>query len=227
MTKQVYNTKIVTIKDLAHPRQELAEAVALLRQNQVVAFPTETVYGLGALGLSTEAVATLYQTKGRPRNKAFSLQIPHVSMLPELVTKVPEMASKLLQAFAPGPLTVILPKKDHIPDIVTGGKNTVGIRIPQQPVALALLQLLGEPLAVPSANISGHRSPCSAQEVWEDLQGRIPLIVDGGPCAVGQESTIVDCTGNQPVIVRQGAISLEAIQQVLPDYEVSVLGDNK
>lgn len=179
----------------------------MLRDGQLVAMPTETVYGLAANGLDSMAVKSLYDVKERPYYKAFSLQVADVSQVKEIASRVPEMAMRLFERFCPGPITIVLPRGSSVPRQVTGGKNTVGIRIPANKVALAVLEAAGVPLAVPSANISAHPSPTSAQMVYDDMQGRIPLILDGGPCNLGIESTIVDCTGDRPFILRHGAIS--------------------
>ncbi|MEE0457756.1 MAG: L-threonylcarbamoyladenylate synthase, partial [Anaerovibrio sp.] len=146
-----------------------------------------------------------------------SLQVANVNMIQQIAAYVPLMARKLLEKFAPGPITVVLPKSPQVPELVTGGRDTVGIRIPDNPVALAVLQAVGAPLAVPSANISGHVSPKSGADVFGDMAGRLAMILDGGPCAIGRESTIVDCTGSKPVIIRHGAISDEEIHSALED----------
>lgn len=208
-------TELVKIKDLLRQQGEIQRAAQLLKAGQMVAFPTETVYGIGALGLSTEAVERLYAAKNRPAGKAFSLQVANTNMIQQIAAYVPLMARKLLDKFAPGPITVILPKAAAVPDLVTGGRDTVGIRIPDNPVALALLKAVNAPLAVPSANISGHISPKTGADVYGDMAGRLAMILDAGPCAIGKESTIVDCTGDRAVILRHGAISDAAIHDAL------------
>ena len=204
-------TKIITIKDLAVNKAVIQEAADMLQQGQLVAMPTETVYGLAANGMDEQAVKSLYAAKQRPTYKAFSLQVADVGMVKDIAARVPDMALRLFEKFTPGPITVILPKNKAVPKAVTGGKNTVGIRIPANDIAMAVLQAAGIPLAVPSANISSHPSPTSAQMVYEDMQGLIPLILDGGDCRLGVESTIVDCTGDTPMIIRHGAISEKEI----------------
>ena len=208
-------TELVQIKDPARQQDEIARAAQLLKHGQLVAFPTETVYGVGALALDKEAVERLYAAKNRPAGKAFSLQIADINMLPQVAAYVPQMARKLMDRFCPGPITVILPKASNVPELVTGGRNTVGIRIPDNAVALALLRAVGAPLAVPSANISGHLSPKNGAQVYGDMAGRLSMILDGGSCSIGKESTIVDCTGSRPVIVRQGAIPEAEIMAAL------------
>ena len=204
-------TKIIKIKDVDIDKALIQEAADMLRQGQLVAMPTETVYGLAANGMDVAAVKALYNAKGRPSYKAFSLQVADVSQVKDIVSRVPDMAMKLFDRFCPGPITIILPKKDTVPKEVTGGKRTVGIRIPDNKIALAVLKSAGVPLAVPSANISSHPSPTSSQMVYEDMKGLIPLILDGGPCDLGIESTIVDCTGDSPMVIRHGAISEKEI----------------
>lgn len=209
------DTHIVGIYNVEKQTRELQEAAKLLKQGRLVAFPTETVYGIGALALDEAAVAALYEAKARPKDKAFSIQVADVRMVQQVAACVPQMARKLMEAFMPGAITVILPKGEAVPDLVTGGLHTVGVRIPDNPVALALLKAVGAPLAVPSANVSGHISPKTAQAVYGDMAGRLDLILDGGACKLGIESTIVDCTGAEAVILRQGAISEADILKVL------------
>lgn len=210
-------TEMVHIRDVSRQQREIQRAAQLLKSGELVAFPTETVYGIGALGLNVEAVERLYAAKNRPAGKAFSLQVSNVNMIQQIAAYVPLMARKLLEKFAPGPITVVLPKSPQVPELVTGGRDTVGIRIPDNPVALAVLQAVGAPLAVPSANISGHVSPKSGTDVFGDMAGRLAMILDGGPCAIGRESTIVDCTGSKPVIIRHGAISDEEIYKTVAE----------
>ncbi len=200
------NTELVQIKNPERQQEEIARAAQLLKKGELVAFPTETVYGVGALALDKQAVERLYAAKNRPAGKAFSLQIADINMLQQVTAYVPQMARKLIDRFCPGPITVILPKAVKVPELVTGGRDTVGIRIPDNDIALALLRAVGAPLAVPSANISGHLSPKNGAQVYGDMAGRLSMILDGGSCSIGRESTIVDCTGSKPVIVRQGAI---------------------
>lgn len=185
----------------------LSRAAALLRAGELVAFPTETVYGLAANALDPAAVARIYRAKGRP---AYNPLIVHVADVPSarrLVSDWPELATRLAERWWPGPLTLVLPKAAHIPDLVTAGLPTVALRVPSHPVALALLRAVDLPLAAPSANRSGEVSPTSAQHVARSLGDRVPLILDGGPTSVGIESTVVDLTGPLPVLLRPGMIS--------------------
>ncbi len=200
-------TKIISVNDVKNDMGAIKEAAKMLREGQLVAIPTETVYGLAANGLDEVAVRSLYDAKERPYYKAFSLQVADVAMVQDIAARVSDMALRLFERFCPGPITIVLPRKKSIPKGVTGGKATVGIRIPDNEIALAVLREAGVPLAVPSANISAHPSPTSAQMVYDDMKGRIPLILDGGTCNLGIESTIVDCTGEEPMIIRHGAIS--------------------
>lgn len=209
------NTEIVRIKDVERQWAVIARAAELLRQGQPVVFPTETVYGIGALGMDKGAIERLYEVKKRPVDKAFSLQVADMSMVQKAAAYIPEHAVKLMKRFCPGPITIVLPKAAGVPYEVTGGRDTVGVRIPDHPVALALLRAVGQPLAVPSANLSGHVSPLSASAVYADMAGRVPLILDGGDCQIGIESTIVDCTRSEIKLLRQGAVSEEAIRQAL------------
>ena len=217
-------TKIISVNDVQKHMDSIREAATMLRNGQLVAIPTETVYGLAANGLDEVAVKSLYDAKERPYYKAFSLQVADVAMVKDIAARllparscaaarVPAMALKLFEIFCPGPNTIVLPRKTSIPKRVTGGKSTVGIRIPDNEIALAVLREVGVPLAVPSANISAHPSPTSAKMVYDDMKGLIPLILDGGPCNLGIESTIVDCTGDEPMIIRHGAISEKEIME--------------
>ena len=192
----------------------MEEAAAILRAGGVVAFPTETVYGLGANGFDAAACAKIYEAKGRPSDNPLILHIAHRAMLDEVALAVPEMAERLLAAFCPGPLTLVLRRRAAVPASITGGLATVGVRLPENDVARALIRAAGFPLAAPSANTSGRPSPTTAAAVLTDLAGRIPLILDGGPCRFGVESTIVDVTGDVAVILRPGAITREMIEEV-------------
>ena len=198
----------------------IEEAVHLLRAGEVVAFPTETVYGLGANGFDVAACAKIYEAKGRPSDNPLILHIAHRAMLDEVALDVPEMAEHLLAAFAPGPLTLVLRRRAAVPDRITGGLETVGVRMPENDAALALIRATGFPLAAPSANTSGRPSPTTAEAVLDDLAGRIPLILDGGPCRFGVESTIVDVTGKAAVILRPGAITREMLEEVLDTVQL-------
>lgn len=200
--------------------QSLAMATQLLLDGQVVAFPTETVYGLGAWAFSESGVARIYEAKGRPSDNPLIVHIAPGADLHSLVSSVPPAASALMQRFWPGPLTLIMPKGPAISPRITGGLDTVAIRMPAHPAAIRLLEVSGLPLVAPSANSSGKPSPTTARHVWEDLQGRIPLILDGGPCGVGLESTVLDLTESRPVILRPGAITQAMLEAVIGPVEV-------
>lgn len=215
-------TKIVKIEDVKKCKAELQQAGKLLRAGELVAFPTETVYGLGANGLDADACAKIYDAKGRPSDNPLILHAANRSMVDRIAADVPPLAEQLMTAFCPGPLTLILRRKGIVPDRITGGLDTVGIRIPENDVARAMIQEAGVPIAAPSANISGRPSPTTAEAVAHDMNGRIACILDGGPCRFGVESTIVDCTGEKAVILRPGAITREMLAELLGKERVTI-----
>ncbi|MCJ7840562.1 L-threonylcarbamoyladenylate synthase [Lederbergia sp. NSJ-179] len=195
---------------------QIVEAAQYLSDDQVVAFPTETVYGLGANAYSDKAVAQIFAAKGRPADNPLIVHIAEYQQLEKLVIEVSEQAKLLIKAFWPGPLTLIFPRKPGIlSELVTAGLDTVAIRMPSHPIALALIRTSGLPIAAPSANRSGKPSPTTAQHVEQDLSGKIAGIVDGGAAGVGLESTVLDCTGQKPVILRPGDITKEEMEVVL------------
>ena len=197
------------------------EAVALLRRGEVVAFPTETVYGLGADATSDAAIAKIFASKGRPGDNPLIVHIGDIEQLGAVVSEVSVVARKLMDAFWPGPLTVILPRAAGLSEKVTAGLPTVGVRLPAHPVALALLQAVDLPIAAPSANVSGRPSPTRAAHVVDDLNGRIAGILDGGAAEVGLESTVIDCTAHPPAILRPGAVTREQIERVIGPVEMA------
>ena len=214
--------------------QDYASAVELLRAGELVAFPTETVYGLGADAANPDAVAKIFAAKGRPADHPLIVHVAGHDAVLHWAQQVPDLAWDLMESFWPGPLTLILRKQAWVPDAVTGGQNTVGLRVPGHPVALALLRafaaVAGEHagIAAPSANRFGRISPTTAAHVREELgsgpDSRVPLILDGGPCRVGIESTIVDCSRGEPVVLRPGHIApahLEAVLGRCPDIETA------
>ena len=186
-------------------------AARILRAGGLVAFPTETVYGLGARAYDDVAARRVYEAKGRPSDNPLIVHVADPRMLARVARRVTPLARRLMAAFWPGPLTLVLEKTAAVPAAVTGGGATVAVRCPAHPGARALIRALGEPIAAPSANISGRPSPTTARHALRDLRGRIPLILDGGPCRRGLESTIVDARGRRPVLLRPGAISSERI----------------
>lgn len=199
----------------------IRRAAALLRAGELVAFPTETVYGLGADALNGEAAARIFAAKGRPADNPLIAHIAGESGLAGLIAGEPcACARKLMRAFWPGPMTLIFPKSPRVPREVTAGLDTVAVRMPSHPVARALISAAQTPIAAPSANRSGRPSPTTAAHVLEDMEGRIPLILDGGPCEVGLESTVVDVTGARPRILRPGGITLEMLEGVVGDVDV-------
>ena len=193
----------------------LGQAVELLGQGQLVALPTETVYGLAADARSPGAVARIFEAKGRPAGNPLIVHIDSVEMAEGCVAAWPRAAAQLAGAFWPGPLSLVLPKADSIPDIVTAGGKTVAVRCPAHPVFSAVLAKCGFPLAAPSANRSNRVSPTRAEHVVDQLGGRIPLVLDGGACDLGIESTVLDLTGDTPTLLRPGMISLGQLQAVL------------
>ena len=220
-------TKRVMIEDRNHIKdEELGEAAGILRSGGLVAFPTETVYGLGGNALDEDAAGKIYAAKGRPSDNPL---IAHVSCMEEvapLVKEIPEAGRKLMEAFWPGPLTMIFPKSEKVPYGTTGGLDTVAIRMPDDPVANRLIALAGVPVAAPSANTSGRPSPTTADHVWQDMNGRIEMIIDGGPVGIGVESTIVDVSSAVPSVLRPGAITMEMLAEVLGEISVdpAILG---
>jgi len=205
-------------KDGIYP--QIVDAAKKLQLGQVVAFPTETVYGLGANAFSDEAVQRIFQAKGRPSDNPLIVHIAKEQQLVELVEDIPVDAKKLMEAFWPGPLTIILKSKENVSKFVTAGLSSVGVRMPDHPVALALIEASDLPIAAPSANTSGKPSPTSAKHVFEDLNGRIAGIVDGGSTGVGVESTVIDCTQEVFTILRPGSITPEMIRKIISNVEI-------
>ena len=213
-------TRLIKVDD-SNMLTAAKEAAELLCSGHVVAIPTETVYGLAASIYSEEALKEVYSVKGRPQDNPVIVHISDEAMLEGIVTDIPEDAKVLAEHFWPGPLTMIFRKRDTVSDTITCGLDTVAVRYPSHPVAHAVIEAAGVPLAAPSANLSGRPSPTTAEHCVHDLWGRVPLVLDGGQCDVGVESTVVSVTGDHPVILRPGIISLEEIRQYLPDAEVS------
>ena len=209
------------IVDKEQPDKVIMEKAAkILMQGGLVAFPTETVYGLGANGLDSEAVSKIYQAKGRPSDNPLILHIASQQDLIPLVKEISPNAQRLMDDYWPGPLTVVLKGSDLVPDNVAGGLDTVAIRLPDCVVAQELIRKTGMPIAAPSANTSGRPSPTTAEAVLADLDGRIDAIIDAGSCAIGLESTVVDCTTPIPTLLRPGGITLEMLMDTLGEVEV-------
>jgi len=200
--------------------KEIEKAAEYLRQGGLVGIPTETVYGLGANGLNDAAVAAIFEAKGRPQDNPLILHVPSAGWLEDYCRDIPEAAYALARRFWPGPLTMVLYRKENVPDRVTAGLPTVGMRCPDHAVCRAVIEAAGVPIAAPSGNTSGRPSPTTAQHMLEDMDGKIEAIVEGGPCTVGVESTIVDMTCQPPRLLRPGGLPLEDLQEVLGEVEV-------
>jgi L-threonylcarbamoyladenylate synthase len=199
----------------------IARAAAVIRAGGLVAFPTETVYGLGADALDPAAVRQIFAAKGRPADNPLIVHVAAASEARPLAAAVPPAAERLMSLW-PGPLTLVLPRAAAVPDVTTAGQPTVAVRVPAHPAALALLRACGRPLAAPSANRSGRPSPTTAAHVLADLEGVVAVILDGGPCEVGLESTVVDVTGPRPLVLRAGGLPVEALRAAVGG-EVDVL----
>lgn len=196
-------------------REKIMKAAELLRAGKLVAFPTETVYGLGADASNPEALQKIFKAKGRPADHPIIVHLKDASQLPEWVAEIPDNAARLAKEFWPGPLTLILKKASHVDDLITGGQDTIGVRVPKHDIAQALLQTFGGALAAPSANRYGRISPTTAAAVHEELGSAVDMVLEGGQCEVGLESTIVDMTGEHPAILRPGMITSTQIAAVL------------
>lgn len=208
-------TEFATIERKAIDMQRIEQASRILCAGGLVAFPTETVYGLGANGLDEEACKRIYEAKGRPSDNPLILHIANEKQLYQIAKNISPLAKKLMERFCPAPLTLILEKTEIVPDIVTGGLQTVAVRIPQDEIAKALIERADIPIAAPSANLSGKPSPTKAKHVMEDLDGKIDMVLDGGETVYGLESTIIDMSGSVPILLRPGAITIEMLEEVL------------
>jgi L-threonylcarbamoyladenylate synthase len=206
---------------------DISEAAEILRRGGLVAFPTETVFGLGADATNRDALERLFAAKGRPSDNPLIVHIAEVEHWPIVARTMPLLAEQLLARFSPGPLTVVLPKHPTICELVTAGLDTVGLRIPNHPQARQLLAAAGVPIAAPSANRSGMPSGTTWQTVLEDLDGRIDAVLRGSTCAIGIESTVVDCVSEPPLLLRPGAISLVELQLVAPELQAYVPTDER
>lgn len=209
------NTKYIKVDPANFAGGDLAGAAEIIRTGGLVAFPTETVYGLGANALDPGAVRAIFRAKGRPADNPLIVHLAEISQVYDLAEDITVPAQRVMEAFWPGPLTLVLPKKSAVPLEVTAGLNTVAVRMPDHPVALELIRSAGVPVAAPSANSSGKPSPTTARHVLEDLDGKIDAIVDGGVCRVGLESTVLDMTSENPAILRPGGITREDIEGVI------------
>ena len=210
-------TKIEKIDQKKIDMEIIKRAGSLIKKGELVAFPTETVYGLGADALSTEAAQKIYQAKGRPSDNPLIIHICDLKHIDRIIKKRPEQLEILAKNFWPGPLTIVLEKSEIVPFEITGGLDTVAVRMPDHPIALALIKEGGNYIAAPSANRSGRPSPTTAEHVYEDMQGKIPMILDGGKVCIGLESTILDLTGEKAVILRPGSITPQMLEEVLQE----------
>jgi L-threonylcarbamoyladenylate synthase len=208
-------TRIIKVSASSANEKIIAEAAAIIQSGGLVAFPTETVYGLGANALDKKAVRKIFAAKSRPADNPLIVHITKPQQLSELAADVPSCAGKLIGAFWPGPLTLVFHKKSIVPDLVTAKGPTIAVRMPDHPVARALIKVAGVPIAAPSANRAGRPSATSAQDVFADLGGKVKLILDAGKTRFGLESTVVDVSGAEPVILRPGAVTKEALENVL------------
>lgn len=212
---------------LSDKRTDIARAAEILRNDGIVAIPTETVYGLAGNALKGSCVKKIFSAKGRPSDNPLIVHISDISQWAPLVTHIPESAMALADKFWPGPLTIILPKSDIIPDEICGGLDTVAVRMPSNKTAMAIIDMCGFPLAAPSANASGKPSPTLAEHVKADLDGRIDAIVDGGECSVGVESTVISLAGDVPRLLRPGGITPEMLTEVLGEIIIDDAVFNK
>jgi L-threonylcarbamoyladenylate synthase len=217
----MYNrqTEVLPVNALDPDPSAIERAATLLRNGELVVFPTETVYGLGADAFQLAAVEQIFVAKERPFSDPLIVHIASLATLEMLVADIPPQALQLARTFWPGPLTLLLPATARVPKMVTAGLDTVAVRMPRHPIALALIKAVGSPIAAPSANRFMHVSPTTAQHAFADLHGRVPLILDGGPCEVGVESTILDLCAEVPTILRPGGTSLEALRTILPQVQ--------
>ena len=211
---------------LGTTEKDIEYAASIIKEGGLVAFPTETVYGLGANALDESASKKIYEAKGRPSDNPLIAHISCMDELSALVSEIPEAGRKLAEKYWPGPLTMVFPKKEIVPYGTTGGLETVAIRMPSDPVANRLIKLAGVPVAAPSANTSGRPSPTKAEHVVEDMNGKIEMIIDSGEVGIGVESTIVDVSGKVPMLLRPGAITMEMLRETLGEVEIdpAILG---
>ena len=213
-------TEVIRVDPGRPDRETIARAAARLRAGGLVAFPTETVYGLGAHALDRDAVRRLFEAKGRPANDPVIVHVDSIDRIAQLVAEIPPDARALAARFWPGPLTLVLRRSTLVPDEVTAGLDTVAVRVPAHPVAAALLVKAALPIAAPSANLFSRPSPTQAGHVIDDLDGRIDLIVDGGPTLLGIESTVLDLSTGSPTVLRPGATTIDMLREIVPDVAV-------
>ncbi len=200
--------------------QDIAACAKIVKEGGLIAFPTETVYGLGANALLPDSVRNIYAAKGRPSDNPLIVHVADKAQISLIAAHIPDKAQAVIDEFMPGPVTVVLPKKQIVPDVVTGGLNTVAVRMPANEIALRFISEAGCPVCAPSANTSGKPSPTCARHVYDDLNGKIPGIIDGGDCEVGVESTVIDFTTDTPRLLRAGGMELERLEKVIGKVEV-------
>jgi L-threonylcarbamoyladenylate synthase len=196
--------------------KQIEKAISILKQGGLVAYPTDTIYGLGACITNTQAVERIFHVKGRPKGMALPVLLADSRQIREIVKSIPPVVKRLADEFFPGALTIILPKADALSDVITGGGRTVAFRIPNHPVPLALIRGLGQPIVGTSANLSGRNSSLTAVEVQAQIGDKIDMVIDGGRCPGGIESTVIDLSGEKPIVRRKGAISIEQLRKILP-----------
>ncbi|WP_353093707.1 L-threonylcarbamoyladenylate synthase [Tissierella praeacuta] len=213
-------TKIVKIDKNNVDKDLISEAVNIIKNSGIVAFPTETVYGLGANGFDESAIKKIFEAKGRPQDNPLILHVHSMEKVEELVEEVPDIARKCMEEFWPGPLTILFRRSNNVPDMITAGLDTVAIRMPEHRIALELIKMSDVPIAAPSANTSGRPSPTSADHVIEDLMNKVDMIIDGGDTGIGLESTVLDLSGDSPMILRPGGVTKEQLQRIIPNVTI-------
>lgn len=213
-------TKIIKINKENIDKNLIIDAANTIKNSGIVAFPTETVYGLGANGLDENAAKKIFAAKGRPQDNPLILHVYSIEQVEELVQEIPAVAKKCMDEFWPGPLTILLPKSSKVPDIITAGLTTVAIRMPKNKIALELIKESNVPIAAPSANISGRPSPTSAKHVIDDMMGKVEMIIDGGETGIGLESTVLDLSGEIPMILRPGGVTKEDLEKIIPNVTI-------
>lgn len=216
----IINYPLSIIKMKTFLTESPAKAAEFIKKGRIVAFPTETVYGLGANVFDEKAVAKIFQAKRRPNDNPLIAHVGRIEDISLLAAEIPENAAKFIKAFFPAPLTLVLPKSARVPLIATAGLHTIGVRMPKNEIAREFLKACETPLVAPSANLSGKPSPTTWQAVFEDLDGRIDCILQSEMTEIGLESTVVDCTSNAPLILRTGAIGLEELRKIVPETEI-------
>ncbi|MEW6593114.1 MAG: L-threonylcarbamoyladenylate synthase, partial [Candidatus Hadarchaeota archaeon] len=213
-------TEVFRVNRTKPERGKIRAAAEVIRMGGLVAFPTETVYGLGANALDEKAVLRIFKAKKRPPDNPLIVHIARTGDVSILASFIPKRAEKLMKKFWPGPLTILMPKSEMVPDVTTAGLATVAVRMPSHPVARAFILEADVPIAAPSANMAGRPSPTAAKHVLDDLSGRIDAVIDGGKVGLGVESTVLDLSGKVPIVLRPGPVTIEDLEKILPDVEI-------